>query len=331
MIRVGKHRLCAEDSEPFIIAEIGSNFCSLDDCMWSIQQAAGCGASAVKFQLFTPQDLYGLSDAKIADDPDGKHRLKPEWLPSLKAQTDLSRVEFLCSAFSPELIRVVDPFVNAHKVASFELSHIRMLETLKEIGKPVFLSTGAAHATEIQQALAILRPTPTILMYCVSAYPARLIDFRVMTKMRKEFKCPVGFSDHTMNVLEIPPHAPYDDGVILEKHVTFIEAQTPDSTHSLTEAQFQKMVTTIKGLHHPVGIGPTSEEGDAVLKHRRRLIATRTIWPGETLKENENFGIYRSIQPDTRGLNPFDIKRVEGKRAKNAIPAGAAIGAGDFE
>jgi N,N'-diacetyllegionaminate synthase len=150
-----------------IIAEIGSNWHSLDDCLSSIALAKNCGADAVKFQAYSHDALYGyrLSRAELYHDEDANTltaravdiplagTLPLDWLPTLKAKADSVGVEFMCSAFSVPLLNEVDKFVATHKVASAELTHIRMLERLREIGKPVILSTGASSMNDISIAL----------------------------------------------------------------------------------------------------------------------------------------------------------------------------------
>lgn len=324
---------------PFIIAEVGSNWKTLDDCLLSIRAAKACGADAVKFQLFGPKTLHGIMtgdrdawaqgysvnwDGLIGTNP----WLDPKWLPRLHQECERVGIEFMCSAFSPELIDAVDPYVKRHKVASAEMTHVRMLEKLRQIGKPVILSTGASGVEDIREALRILGDTPVTLMYCVAGYPARGIDLDCISMLRECFGCLVGYSDHSTDSLVIPKRAVELGAVVLEKHFTAIEADTPDSGHSLGVRDFRAMVNAIRG-EKTTRIGPTPEEQGMVTRHNRRLIATRPIEAGEVLAEGKNFGIYRSLKDDAHAYSPFMIEQVNGKTARIKIEAGNGIGPGD--
>lgn len=321
-IKIGSREI-GDDFAPFIVAEIGSNWRDLEDCLTSIRAAKAAGADAVKFQLFDRKSLYGFGDDPMPGS------LPIEWLPELKAESDRAQIEFMCSAFSPELVGAVDPYVNVHKVASAEMTHVRILERLREIGKPVFLSTGAHGEADIRGALHVLGDTPVVLLYCVAAYPAQTINLRTIPYMQDVMKRPVGYSDHSIDVGVIPREAVQRGACVLEKHVTFIDAETPDSPHSLSAEQFKTMVKWIRE-GEPLEHFPTHAEMPMVLRHNRRLIATTYIQEGETLKENENFGIYRSLKDDTSALSPFLVYKVNGRKAKQAIKAGDGIGPGDL-
>jgi sialic acid synthase SpsE len=336
--------------KPFIIAEIGSNWTNIQDCANSISQARAAGADAVKFQAFTAKDLYGfkknLENTRMDEmgrlnyvdpvfDALNKASMPLEWLPKLKEKADAVGIEFMCTAFSPELYDKVNPFVNAHKVASAEMSHVRILEKVRSLGKPVILSTGASTERDIKEALRYLTgtdspnpPVEVILMYCVAAYPARDIDFRHIAALKK-LNPLVGYSDHTTDYNIIPREAVKEGAVVIEKHMTAIEADTPDRPHSLTVSEFKKMVESIRG-DRPFTWG-SGEENEMRCKHNRRLVATQHILPGQLLLEQGNFGIFRSLVQDERGLSPFSVARVHGRSAKRAIKAGEAIGPGDFE
>lgn len=308
----------------FIIAEVGSNWRDLNDCRHSIAMVKAVGADAVKFQVFTDEALYGRKT--IAN---GLSALPLDWLPHLKQKADSVGIEFMCSAFSPELYEVVDPFVKRHKIASAEMTHLRILEKVRSFGKPIILSTGASGEKDIEKALEVLKGCDVTLLYCVAAYPTKHVDLRTIPLLAKRFNCPVGFSDHTLDVAEIPRRAVQEGAAVIEKHFTDIpEVATPDRDHSLTVDQFKTMVQAIRGTLEP-RIGYTGEENDMVLRHNRRIIATRDINIGEALVEGGNFGIYRSLKPDAKGLSPFAVAWLNGKLAKNNIQAGEGIGPGD--
>lgn len=351
MITLPSGRRIGPGQPRFIIAEVGSNWRTLDDCKLSIAMAKAAGADAVKFQAFTHEALYGIRrDVEpgrlyIADEPSGKRikRYEPDqyalpldWLPILAEKAKDTGIEFMVSAFSPELVRAVDPWVSIHKVASAELSHLRLLEAVNDCAKPVILSTGASGPEDIRRALDVLRrrdqgekEVPVVLMYCVAAYPARDIDFRMLDALRERFMgIPVGFSDHTTDYGVIPRLAVEKGACVIEKHMTALDDRdTPDGPHSLTVDEFKKMVQSIRG-ERPFAWG-SGEEKEMQVRHNRRLVATRDILAGAVFTEGENFGIYRSLRDDTKGLSGFAVGRVHGARATRAIQAGEAIGPGD--
>lgn len=314
-------------NKPYIIAEIGSNWVALEDCLNSIAQAKQAGADAVKFQLFDHHALFGTGDGHKDAATPMMGALPIEWIPKLEHKAHACGIDFLCSAFSPELLSAVNPYVSMHKVASAELTHVRVLERLRDFGKPVILSTGASGKQDIARALSVLDGLPVTLLYCVAAYPAQSVDFRMLDAL-KEFGKPVGFSDHTLDYIEIPRMATLHGATVIEKHMTALGWDTPDRPHSLTVEQFKKMVQAIKG-ELPFAWGH-SEERDMIMRHNRRLIATRDIHKGQVIEENKNMGIYRSLKDDARGLSPWAIAKVHGHVATKDIKAGDAIGPGDF-
>ncbi len=328
-------------SNPFIIAEVGSNWLTFQDCIDSIVKAKHAWADAVKFQLFDDLSLFGMrrkpdewqanyqaviiGGKEYAAEP---HAVPSEWLPKLKEKADACGIEFMCTAFSPELYDVVNPFVSRHKIASAEACHIRILEKVNNYGKPVILSTGAKGELDIEAALSVLKDVEVTLMYCVAAYPASEVNLDALDVLRTRFGTPVGYSDHTTDVAVIPRLAAQLGATVIEKHFTCVDADTPDRPHSLDPEQFRRMATCIRS-HVPFAIGPTLAEKDMVLRHNRRLIATRDIEPGDMLMEGGNFGIYRSLKDDTHAFHPFMLPRITGLLAKRAIQAGGGIGPGD--
>jgi len=331
VITLPSGRKIGEGQPTFIIAEVGSNWRTFDDCKNSIAQAKKCGADAVKFQAYSADALYGSNPGGYLEyfNTVNQGSLPLEWLPGLAEKARACGIELMCSAFSPELVDAVDPHVNLHKVASAELTHKRILERLAKIGKPVVLSTGASGLQDVGGALQILGTTPVVLLHCVAGYPARETRLGRIKILADEFYRPVGYSDHSLSVDDIPIIATtLMKACVLEKHVNFVEADGPDAPHSLTADEFKTMVEAIRGTG-TWGPGWTREEGGMIRRHNRRLIATRDLPAGTQLKEGENFGIYRSLKDDSHAFHAFAVDEINGKQTKRDIKAGQGIGPGD--
>jgi pseudaminic acid synthase len=306
---------------PYIIAEVGSNWTTLNGCYESIRLARLAGANAVKFQLYTHEALYGFKG-------DIKGVLPQEWLPELLRESKIHGIDFMCSAFSPELVRVVDPFVNAHKIASSEACHIEILTAARALQKPIIISFGGHTDADIERVLSFVGPM-AIPLYCVPDYPAKTVDFKRFTYLKEKFSSwDWGYSDHTQDAIEIPRRAAELGAVVIEKHVNFVSAQGPDSGHSLNFEEFRMMVKAVRGEPYT----PPRSDGELqmILRHKRRVVARREIVAGEEI-DPTNSGIYRVKQDDAHGAHPFQYNKVLGLVAKHYIPRGWGISMTDVE
>lgn len=312
-------------AKPYIIAEVGSNFRSLEDCILSISKAKACGADAVKFQHFGVQDLYG--PRLDWEQPVPLPKIPTMWLPQLKEKADAVGIDLMCTAFSPRGVAAVDPYVSAHKVASSELTYPQQLEAVKACGKPILMSVGASSKYDIQQAMGVLRGGPQVcLLYCVAAYPARMSNLFFLEDL-KQFGVPIGLSDHSREVVYPPLSAVRHFGaVVVEKHVNFVGAtDTPDAPHSLNETEFKLMCDYLHGVRDADDFQPMPEEKEMFLRHNRRLLATRPIAVGESLAFGVNYGCYRSPTDETQGSHGMTWELFEGQPAKQPIAAGEGI------
>jgi sialic acid synthase SpsE len=112
---------------------------------------------------------------------------------------------------------------------------------------------------------------------------------------------------------------------VYEKHFNpFDHQDTPDAPHSLNRDEFKAFTSILRG--EPVAF---TEEGEARLKHVRRIVATKDISPGDVLTEGQNIGIYRSKENDAKGLNPFAIYELEGRIVTKPIRQGEGVSISD--
>ena len=315
-------------SSPFIIAEIGSNFTTFTEAKDAISMAKQCGADAVKFQLHSLAALYGTLPGM-----NNILSLPIDWLPKLKDKANAVGIEFMCSAFSPELYDTIDPYVDVHKIASSEISWPQLLEHVKNKSKPIILSTGASSMGDVSAAMKLLSGGPkVVLMYCSSSYPSVEYNLFQIDDLKKKFDVPVGFSDHSSCVAYPALSAVRHFGAtVIEKHVNFTSHVTSDSGHSLDGAQFKIMCDYLHGQRDPHDFQPHSEERDMFLRHNRRLIAIKPIARGSKFIYGDNFGAYRSLKEDTRGLHPFVWQKIAiSDGATRDIAVGDGIGPRDF-
>lgn len=302
----------------FIISDVGSNFTSFEDAKDSIAMAARCGADAVKFQYNTSKDLF-------AGGTDSVFSFPLDWLPKLKEKADACKVEFMCTAFSPEGLKAIDPYVKRHKIASSDINYWHLLNVSRETRKPLILSCGASSINDIKRAINALQGSKVTLLYCNSAYPSTMHNLFMIDELRETFKgVDVGFSDHSMDIYSSISAAKHFRAVVIEKHFKLREMFTPDSEHSLNPEQFKEMTDFIRGKTK-AHLG-TSEEREMFLKHNRRLVAVRDIAVGERLEFGKTHGAYRVSYEDTAGINPMDWQVVEGKAASKSIKQGESIG-----
>lgn len=300
---------------PYIIAELGSNYRNDEDLVHAINLSKSAGADAIKYQYFDESELFGPTP-----------KLAKHIFPRLKEKANAVGIDLIASSFSPEGLKEIDPYVDAHKIASCEMSHLRLLEAAKATGKPLILSTGAHGFLDIQRAIHFFGDYPLVVMHCNVSYPARYTEYSKF-KMIKCLHDFVGYSDHTTNIDVIPLSYAANGAKVIEKHFNpFDLKDTPDAPHSLNQREFTVMCELLKGIN-----AYYSEENEAMLKHIRRVIALVDINPGDVIVEGVNVGAYRSRENDDRGISPMFMDKLNGRTALVKINNGNGISFSDVK
>ena len=337
-----KNRLFEKGGKCFIIAEISANHGKdFNKAVAMIKAAKRCGADAVKFQTYTPDTLtIDCKNAyfKIKHPKWGGQTLYDlyssaytpwKWFKKLKKISDDLGIIFFSTAFDSTSVDFLEDLsVPFHKIASFELVDLPLIEYVSKTGKPMILSTGMASLEEIKEAVGTARKTGAkniILLKCVSSYPAKPeeMNLRTMAHMEKIFKCPIGLSDHTLGI-NTSIAAVALGARVIEKHFTLSrKIKTADSFFSIEPCELKELVTNVRIVEDSMGkihYGLTNDEKNSRI-FRRSLFTVSNIKKGEVFNENN----IRSIRPAI-GLKPKYLTEIIGKRAKRDMKKGTPLG-----
>ena len=193
------------------IAEVCSNHNgSLKRALNFVDMAKDNNFFAVKFQLFRIEKLFSKDAKKLYKKAEKKiiRELPREFIPKISEYCKKKRIKFSCTPFDISAVRFLKQYVDFFKIASYELSWPNLLKECARTKKPVILSTGMSKFEEVKNAMKILRSNKCkkiSLLHCVSSYPANITSCNLnsINFLRDKFKCPVGWSDHTVNQLLI--------------------------------------------------------------------------------------------------------------------------------
>src|SRR5271166_3442041 len=325
-MRIGRRNVGPE-YPVYIVAELSANHNrSFEDAVRIVRAAKEAGTDAVKLQTYTPDTITISSDReefRIGGGTiwDGRtlHDLYAEaytpwdWQPRLKKLADDLGMDLFSSAFDATAVDFLEEMgVPAHKVASFELVDIPLIQKMARTGKPLIVSTGMATVEEIEEAVERARQagaTQIALLKCTNAYPAAAeeMNLRTIPELSRRFAVPVGLSDHTMGIA-VPVAAVALGACIIEKHLTLSRATPgPDSAFSLEPQEFRAMVDAVRTAEKALGevrFG-LSEKEEASRVFRRSLFVVKDVKQGETFN---TFNV-RSIRPG-HGLHPRHLTEV---------------------
>lgn len=345
---LGKHGV-------YIIAEAGSNWRmgtpERDMAMARalVDVAVESGADAVKFQVYRANTVY-VENAGQADYLAKKGMQQSissifqdlampyEMLAEIAEYCRSQYIDFMASTFSEEDFAAVNPYVDIHKIASYEIGHIRLLQLAARSEKPLVLSTGAATQEEISWAVDTFRANGgknLTLLQCTAKYPAdpASLNLRVIPWLKQRFGVACGLSDHSRDPIAGPTTAVALGATVIEKHFTLDNRLPgPDHYFALTPTELRDMVRAIRHTETIIGScqkSVMSTEEELRSYARRGVQAITEIEEGDTFEEGKNIGILRPGQ-QIMGVHPKHIDAINGAQAKRKIPLGDGIQHGDW-
>ena len=202
----------------FVIGEAGVNHngdMALAKQLVDLAQAAGC--DAVKFQTFKAERLVSVLAAKAQYQQDLTDKNETQFEMIRKLELDEARhqelleycrqkqILFLSSPFDEDSVDLLDRIgVPMFKIPSGEMTNLPFLQYVAGKKRLTILSTGMCTLAEVHQAMDLFPSSDhpgVALLHCLTSYPAPLeqANLQAITTLEREFRVPVGFSDHTVH------------------------------------------------------------------------------------------------------------------------------------
>ena len=335
-------RMVGSGEKVYIVAEMSANHNrDFGQAVRILKAAKETGADAVKLQTYTPDTITVRCEKEYfrigGTSPWSGRNLYDlyqeafmpwEWQPKLKSIADEMGIDLFSTAFDSTSVDFLEDMgVPVHKISSFEIVDIPLIEKAARTGKPLIISTGMATLGEIEEAVQAARGVGArhiALLKCTSAYPAPPEDMnlRSIPHLAETFKAAVGLSDHSLGIAASVTAVALG-ACIVEKHFTLSRSVPgPDCSFSLEPDEFRALVDGIRIAEKALGeVAYGTSAGENTNRAlRRSIFVVRDIKSGDVFT-NENV---RSIRPGN-GLHCRHLRDIIGRRARVDIKCGVPM------
>jgi len=341
-------KLISEKSPTYFIADIAANHDgSLARAKKLIKLSAKAGANAAKFQHFKAETIVSKQGfdrmKKKAHQAKWKKSvfevykeasINPTWTKELMLTCKKNNIDFMTSPYDLNYIDQVEKHIVAYKIGSGDITWEEALNKFSKKKIPLILATGASNLLEVKRAVRLLTKNnkKIILMQCNTNYTNSLENFKylnlkVISTYKKLFKNKVilGLSDHT------PGHVSVLGAVtlgakVIEKHFTDDNKRNgPDHKFSMNPQTWKEMVSSTRILEATLGSGKKIieyNERESAVVQRRGIWVLNKINQNQIIRKNDLICL-RPCPPGA--LNPFDLKKIIGKKAKKKLYPGDSI------
>ena len=326
---------------PFFVAEISANHCgNINLAKKLIKCAKDNGADAAKLQTYTADTMTIQSNKKYFKIKNGLWKGYDLWNLYNEAHTPLEwnkklfdygkklGITIFSTPFDETAVNLLEKLkCPMYKVASFEMTDLLLIKRISQTKKPIIISTGMASMEEIELAYRTAKnygAKDITLLYCVSNYPSKNIDFNLnnIKILKNKFKCRVGLSDHSKdNRVAIAAIAVGAE--MVEKHIALDKQKRGlDIEFSLKGKEIKKFKEDINLAYNLLGkkyfYRNKSENKSKIF--RRSIFATENIKKGEKFN-NQNI---RRIRPGY-GLEPKYYEKLIGRKSPITLDKGQPL------
>ncbi len=358
-VRLERRRL-SHNEALFIIAELGTGHNGdIGKAKEMVHAAKEAGADCVKVQIVFADEIIHRRTGSVPL-PGGPTPLYEVFRRIERDTTFYERIVGearrcgVCPLATPFGARsqamVAELELPAVKIASPELNHFELIDTVNGYGHPVFLSSGVSTLADIDRALSRLR-VPTVLFHCITAYPAPPEQYNLLLihTLKAIFGVWTGVSDHSIDPVLVPVLSSALGAVAIEKHLTLSTAGGGlDDPIALTPTAFTRMCSRLRTASampaDEVISELTAEFGEtAVLAAMgdgvKRLATAERENYGRTnrsihalvdieideILSRENTVVLRTEKRLKPGLTPEYYADILGSRTRRRIPAGEGV------
>ena len=339
-IKIG-NKVITNGGKQYFIADIAANHDgSLERAYKLIELAKESGADAAKFQNFKastivsrngfdtmPQMSHQSAWKKSVFEVYEDASIDQEWTEKLKNKCDEVGIEYMTSPYDFSSVDLVDPYVNAYKIGSGDITWVDIIKYIAKKDKPILLATGASAQQDVDRAMNVLKEhqSGVVLMQCNTNYTASIENYKYINlNVLKNYgalypQCVLGLSDHTFGHATILGALALGARVF-EKHFTDDNGREgPDHKFAMNPKTWREMVDASYELYYALGDGEKKiekNEKESVIVQQRAVYVTHNLKKGEILKEEDVF----PLRPLKTGcVYPYEVERVIGKKINQDI------------
>lgn len=354
-MRINIGKITIGDDAPFVVIPEGcdNHHGSLAAAKELAHSAKEAGARIIKFQLHLPEEEMDRSGmARTSSNMFQKwgdlYGFIKENLLSVEDHAELIKycasigIQYFCTPFSARAAVILKEIGGdaAYKIGSGETEDLPLIETVAQLGKPMFISTGMSTIDEIDMTVAAVCEynIPFSLLHCVSSYPPKTegeLHLGVIAELRQRYNVIVGFSDHTSpdgliaeNGRNIPESAIVWGAIgqgarYLEKHFTLDrKAPDADSRFSHDQDSLKELISIAQAADKAFDSNRDiyEHERDVWIWAKRSLFAAQDMPAGAVIER----AMLTSKRPGT-GIRSKEYKSLIGKTVARDIKKGDLI------
>lgn len=338
MKKVKLNNVWVGDNEPcYFIAEIGGNFKTVEEGKIIIDSAMRAGANAVKFQTFEAETVTTKKNMFYLEAVKGKSQYEVLKESEISKDVQKEACEYAqkkgITIFSaPSHLKDLETLdmlgIDIYKIGSDLACHVPLLRKIAKKDNPILLSTGMCTLEEVRTSVEIILSEGNdnlTLFHCVADYPTKKeeVNLRAIETLKKEFKLPVGFSDHTIGP-EVSIAAATLGANLIERHFRHENCfNGPDYALSSDEKEFKYIIDTVRMIEVAKGNGikmPSKSEMKNKVNNRVSIVSLVDICKGKVIKED-----MVDIRRPGYGIQPKYLDIVLGRTAKKDIKSDEPI------
>ena len=351
--KLGKS-IVGDGKKTFIVAEAGLNHNgSLGIAKKLIDNAKKAKCDAIKFQSFLPNSRVSKKvksekySEKIIGTQESINQLFNRLSLNFNTQKKIfdyakkKKIFIFSTPFDFESADFLEKLgVGAYKIASADLVNLPLIEHVAKKDKPIIISTGMSKISEIDDAIETVRSTGNknlALLHCNSSYPSTYseINLKFMNNLKLLYQIPVGFSDHTTDLLSSKSAISLGADII-ERHFTLSKRmEGPDHMLSSEQKEIAKLVK-FKNFYKKFELwfkkrNKNEKEqiklilGDGVKKIQPNEYLTinsqkKSLYAKKNINKGEKFTKYNvTIKGPAGGLLPKYMRVIINKNSKTKI------------
>ena len=322
---------------PFFIAEMSANHSGkIENALKIIDGAVKANASAIKFQTYRPESmtLNTKNSGFIIKEKTSLWKNKSlfdlfkigqtpyKWNKILFNYAKKKKILAFSSVFDEEGVDLLESLNNPiYKISSFENNHFPLLKKVVKTKKPIIISLGLTNLKKIYEIVEFIKINGCkefVLLKCTSVYPAQnsQLNLKTIQDLKKRFKCPVGFSDHTRDISAAIAASALGADVIEKHFIHSSISSSLDKKFSINEKDFKKMVE----FSNLAKLSAGKINYDLTKLEKSRLIKKRSIHSSQDIKKGTIFNKnnIKVVRPGY-GLEPKFYEDILGKKAKKNI------------